>query len=144
MQFKKLLVAIDFSEPSRDALRTAYSMAAETGAELVLLHVVESGPGAPEIDPTVGVFPEDVDGELERWQLEAQGAGAPIVSTRIAVGPPWHEIIQAARKDATYDLIVVGTHGRTGLEHLVLGSVAEKIVRHAPCSVLVVRTPIAE
>jgi nucleotide-binding universal stress UspA family protein len=88
MQFKKLLVAIDFSEPSRDAFRTAYAMAVETGAELVLLHVVESYAGAPEIDPTVGVFPEDVDGELERWQLEAQGAGAPIVSTAMRSGRP--------------------------------------------------------
>jgi nucleotide-binding universal stress UspA family protein len=62
------------------------------------------------------------------------------VSTTILTGTPWHEVVELLRKDESFDLVMVGTHGHTGLKHVLLGSVAERIVRHAPCPVLVVRT----
>jgi nucleotide-binding universal stress UspA family protein len=83
-----------------------------------------------------------VDGEtaqLAKSKTEAQQLGVKEVATRLLTGVPWDEIVSAARSDSAVDLIVIGTHGRTGLAHVLLGSVAEKVVRHAPCPVLVVR-----
>jgi nucleotide-binding universal stress UspA family protein len=76
---------------------------------------------------------------LEEWRAEAEKlVGAPRVTAAPAVGEPSAEILEAAR-EAKSDLIVVGTHGRTGLEHALMGSIAERVVRRAHCPVLTVR-----
>jgi nucleotide-binding universal stress UspA family protein len=81
---------------------------------------------------------EQTDALLERWKAEAIADGAPRVSTGKAVGEPAAEVVAAA-EDGKYDAIVVGTHGRTGLAHVLLGSVAERVVRRAPMPVVTVR-----
>jgi nucleotide-binding universal stress UspA family protein len=144
MWFKKLLCAVDFSPPSRIALDTATAMAADSGAELVLVHVVQPSAyfyGMPV--PTAGLTADltrEAERRLEEWRQFPLAAGAKRTSSRILTGVPWHEIVEMARKDEAFDLVVLGTHGHTGLKHVLLGSVAEKVVRHAPCPVLVVRT----
>jgi len=143
MWFHKILVGVDFTPPSHEALRTATAFAADGGAELVLVHVLQ-----PLVTP---MAPVDFPGTLEhdevnaaelallKWQAEAEQVGAKRVSTKVVIGTPWHEIVELLRRDDRFDLAVVGTHGRTGLRHVLLGSVAERIVRHASCAVLVVR-----
>jgi nucleotide-binding universal stress UspA family protein len=79
------------------------------------------------------------ENDLARWKGEAEQLGARRVSTVLATGAPWHEIVEIARRDPAIDLIVMGTHGYTGLKHVLMGSVAEKVVRHAPCPVLAAR-----
>jgi universal stress protein A len=137
--FKHILVAIDFSESSREALQVASRLAADPGVRLVLFHVWQPMIG-PEL-PTLLL--DDRLVELERtladWEREERDLGAKSVSSRFVVGTPWQEIVDALTKDPTFDLVVVGTHGHTGLAHVLLGSVAERIVRHAPTPVLVVR-----
>src|SRR5258706_3932303 len=99
MRFKKLLAAIDFSPPSRTAFHAAVAMAADTGAELVLLHVVHpvvSPAGAAEFPPTwterdyVGT----ARATLETWKREASEAGARNVTARVVLGVPWHAITE--------------------------------------------------
>ena len=144
MGFKKILVAVDFSEPSHKALQAAAQISAETGAELVLVHVWRPNSqtyGGP-------VFPisfaedyiKDAGVKLTSLQQVAEAAGAKRVSSEVLTGAPWHEVIEMVRKDTSFDLIIVGSHGLTGFKHVLIGSVAEKIVRHASCPVLVVRT----
>jgi nucleotide-binding universal stress UspA family protein len=144
MRFKKLLVPVDFSEPSRAALLAASQMCADTGAQMVLVHVWQPNVYAY----TAPVFPvsfaedylRDAREKLAGWQQEAHRAGARLVSTEVLTGTPWHELVELLRKDEAIDLVVMGTHGHSGLKHVLLGSVAEKVVRHAPCPVLVYRT----
>lgn len=143
MGFKKILVAVDFSEPSREALQTAAQIGADTGAELVLVHVWRPNShtyGGP-------VFPisfaedyiKDATVKLTGLQHVAEAAGAKRVTSEVLTGAPWHEVVEMVKKDASFDLIIVGSHGLTGFKYVLLGSVAEKIVRHAPIPVLVVR-----
>ncbi len=77
---------------------------------------------------------------LEAAKHEAEAAGVRRVEVKVLTGTPWHEIVEMARRDVAIDLIVLGTHGHTGLKHVLLGSVAERVVRHAPCPVLIERT----
>jgi universal stress protein A len=145
--FHKILVATDFSPHSAEALRVAVSLSKLCAAPLTILAVYQ-----PEIYPLVpdgALFPrpEDVAADVGRiserllqLKTEASAAGAIEVATSMRQGPPFSEIIAAAR-EAAADLVVVGTHGRTGLKHALLGSVAEKVVRKAPCAVLTVRLP---
>lgn len=79
------------------------------------------------------------EAELEAWSAEARRIGAKKIAVRFVTGIAWDEIGAITRSDPAIDLVVMGTHGRTGLRHVVLGSVAEKVVRHAACPVLVVR-----
>jgi nucleotide-binding universal stress UspA family protein len=83
---------------------------------------------------------EQTDALLVRWKAEALADGAPRVATDKAVGEPAAEIVAAAQ-DGKFDVIVVGTHGRTGLAHVLLGSVAERVVRRATMPVITVRPP---
>jgi nucleotide-binding universal stress UspA family protein len=142
--WKKILCATDFSAPSRVALLQAAELAASCHAELLVLYVQEIPPARAQL----GMMPSPPDAyELqmgEAWrQLERSGAEAEaIAKARVPVqmveGPAPEEIVRIAREHAV-DVIVVGTHGRTGVKRAVLGSVAELVVRRAPCSVLVVR-----
>lgn len=138
LRLRRILVPVDFSGCSRKALEYGRSFARQFNAELVLLHVIDlpvSGglpmePVLPDLEA-----PETVAKDLATWAREA---GGPSTKAVIRTGPAWAEIVEAA-DEGNVDLIVVGTHGRTGLAHLLLGSTAEKVMREAPCPVLVVR-----
>lgn len=141
----KILAPTDFSEHSRRALDYAVFLARTFGAELTVLHVFEPPVHfGPEMKVQVGDGTTVLLSEfLERQALEAlqsltQQLEADTelrVSKRLMHGNPVEAILQAA-KEGPYDLIVLGTHGRTGLSHLFAGSVAERVVRLAPCPVL--------
>jgi len=142
--WKRICCAVDFSEPSRLALSKAAELARRDGAELLLAHVYEVPQPAGEllvaaVDLT-GPAAAEAEQKMRPWMEEAvRLRGAP-VRTRILAGQPALEVTQAAR-EAGCDLLVVGTHGRSGIKRLVLGSVAERIVREAHCDVLVARAP---
>jgi nucleotide-binding universal stress UspA family protein len=144
MSFRKILCAIDFSDCSRVAMRRAVLMARESRAALTLVHVwqVPWRALAAEVAlPTEFVkgLRADAERTLMQWSEEARGGGADRLSTLLVEGAPWDWIVETLRNDPAYDLVVLGTHGRTGLRHVLVGSVAEKVVRHAPCDALVVR-----
>ena len=141
-RLKRILVPIDFSDCSRKALRYALPFAREFGADLILMHIVEVAYLAGEFGTTDFVAMEaDLKAGAER-QLQQLGQAeiGSSVAWRIEVrsGRAAPEIAVAAR-EIEADLIVIATHGRTGLKHVLLGSVAENVVRHAPCPVLTVR-----
>jgi nucleotide-binding universal stress UspA family protein len=139
MQYKKLLLGVDFSNPCHDALRTATEIAHRDAADLVLVHV--SRPIIP-VGPDVMVSVEDCDHielHLAEWQHEAERAGAPRVRHAVVNGTPWQGLVEVMR-GASFDLAVVGTRGGVGLRHLLWGSTIDQIVRYAPCPVLVVRS----
>lgn len=144
MAFTKILCPVDFSSGSREALRLAAELARDSPASLVLAHVWEPPRwSAGEIQIAPGVLQDMVDTEealLAGWKVEAQKLGAKEIAVRFLTGVPWDAIVALAEDDPRIDLVVMGTHGRTGLRHVLLGSVAEKVVRHAPCPVLVVRS----
>jgi len=143
-QLKKILVPIDFSNLSKDALPYAVFLAGRFDAEVILLHVVE--PFAPPAElgyaPSTAKEAEAASQQCAAEQLARvrQQTLTPNMSVQTLVrsGAPFHEICCAA-KALGADLIVLTTHGYTGLKHVWLGSTAERVVRHAPCPVLVVR-----
>jgi nucleotide-binding universal stress UspA family protein len=143
MGFTKIVCPVDFSPCSREALRVAAELARDASAPLVLAHVWEPPRWATgEIQLAPGIVQDLVDAEeaeLARWKVTARQLGAREVAVRFLTGVPWDEIVTLAQSDPGIDLVVMGTHGRTGIKHVLLGSVAEKVVRHAPCAVLVVR-----
>lgn len=140
--FEKLLCPVDFSPGSQQALELAASLAKETGAELVVAHAWHVMPVAymeyPLADDSWKLLTQDAMRLLGDARERAQQLGAKRVSTVFATGLPWQQIVETAG-DRSFDLIVIGSHGRTGISRFVLGSVAERVVRHAPCSVLVAR-----
>lgn len=149
-EWKKILCAVDFSELSRIAMLHAAERARAAGAELTLVNVIPkphaSMIAADPLAPTAGEVTEKLLEETDRrmapWAEEAARiCGAP-VRTRVLVGDAADKLVGFAREDGS-DLVVIGTHGRTGVARVVLGSVAEKVVREAPCSVLVARRPPA-
>jgi nucleotide-binding universal stress UspA family protein len=143
--WKRICCPIDFSDASRAAMEVAADLARRFGAELVLLHAYPI-PGYTFPDGSVVASPkmmqdlaDQAQKHLEEWRVEAEKlVGAPRVSGEKAVGEPAAEILETAR-EARADLIVMGTHGRTGLEHALMGSIAERVVRRAHCPVLTVR-----
>jgi nucleotide-binding universal stress UspA family protein len=145
--FKRILIPSDFSPHSAAALSLAANLANTFDAELHLLHVIEELLPAVPLDPT-GLYglPPDYDervkaavaGELAKVTKTVQ-TKVPLVS-KVHTGSPLVEIVRYARK-SSIDVIVMGTHGRTGLAHVVMGSVAESVLRSAPCPVMVVPTP---
>jgi nucleotide-binding universal stress UspA family protein len=143
MGFTKILCPVDFSPGSREALRIAAGFAREGTASLILAHVWEPPRWSnSEVLLVPGVLQDTMDAEeaeLEAWKAEARQLGAKEIGVRFVTGIAWNEIVALTRSDPAIDLVVMGTHGRTGLRHVLLGSVAEKVVRHAACPVLVVR-----
>jgi nucleotide-binding universal stress UspA family protein len=135
---KKILVPVDFSDCSNKALVYATALAKQFEAELTLMHVVEIYPGPPEL-----ILPEPnlYASQCGRKNLEvlrlAVGHAAPC-EVLLRTGVPHSEITLAA-KELESDLIILSTHGHTGVARVILGSTAERVVRHAPCPVLVVR-----
>lgn len=144
MAWKKIMCPVDYSPGSKEALRTAATMAAESGAELVIIHAWDplftAGADLGLTADLMGELRTAVEEGLALWRADAEKLGARRVTSVFLTGSPWNEIVRAARNDPAFDLIVMGTHGRTGLKHVLIGSVAEKVVRHADCPVLVVRS----
>ncbi len=143
IKIERIMVPTDFSECSKEALKYGCEFARQFGAELHLFHVL------PDLaliaEPGLAITPEEYLKELREGTEKAMqefvddemGKGLTIVR-EITEGVPFVEIIRYAR-DKEVDMIVIGTHGRTGIAHVLLGSVAEKVVRKAPCPVLTVR-----
>jgi nucleotide-binding universal stress UspA family protein len=142
---KKILLPTDFSEGSKNALPYAMELAKQYNASLYLIHVIydlsqASGLHVPHVnlDQLYLEIEAAAKKELERFGLEElRGLD---VHREIIRGVPYEEIIKFAEKNQI-DLIVIGTHGRKGLEKLFFGSTAEQVVRRAPCAVLTVRLP---
>jgi nucleotide-binding universal stress UspA family protein len=139
----RILVPVDFSVHSQKAMAYALALAARAGSASVhLMHVVEPLPLSLVGDAGPAALPEQevaayCEHELARLAYDRASPGLPI-SSAVHAGQPSAEIIAVA-KEMRSDLVVISSHGRTGLEHLLLGSVAERVVREAPCPVLVVR-----
>ena len=147
----RILVATDFNEPSEAAVRYGMEVARRFDATLHVLHVVDDLAARPN---ALDVIPEDtgaVQAQLEAeahanlasLQPEPDGFG-PHVELHLAVSTSPARAILADAREAAVDLIIVGTHGRHGLAHFFLGSVAQHVVRAAPCPVLTIRHPERE
>lgn len=152
MTAKNIVVATDLSEASAPALRSAVELGAALGASVTLLHVLEPPPTPPGLEAfALEGLPVDWEERLLRGRaLAAQERVAQLAKTasteQVTVSPRLvtgllPDSLVAEIKANGYDLLVVGSHGRTGVAHFFLGSVAEKLVRNAPCPVLVVRPP---
>jgi len=152
MQIKKVLVPIDFSKCSTHAARKAVELVKSFGAQVDLLHVLElphyvipdvmvTVPGEEKKSLTEFAHGEAAK-DIEKLLAELADSGVK-VNTRLKSGYPREEILAAA-EEGEYDLVVMGTHGRRGLSHLFLGSVAEQVVRRASCPVLTIRSPEEE
>lgn len=140
----RIVCAIDFSESAREAMRVAAHLVHQKGATLELVHVVDRPlwTNEPFVHLPGDVRQASIDAsarELEAWRRDAEDRAGAAVTARTASGTPWSEIVAIANADPTIEMIVMGTHGRGVISHALLGSVAERVVRHAPCSVLVVR-----
>jgi len=136
LKLQKILVPVDFSDCSKKALQYAIPFAKQFGAQMVLLHVVEPYPIVPEMAPYDSETIHDGHQELEALQKTIDNAVSSSISLR--KGTPHFEITDAAREFGA-DLIIISTHGRKGLTRRVFGSTTEKVVRYAPCPVLIVR-----
>ncbi len=136
MQFEHVVVGVDFSEPSHEAMRIAARLPA---ARLTLVYVWHSvHPYTTLSSEALRAAVESDEVTMNEWQREASALGATAVDGVFLAGSPADELVELAHKDDSIDLLVIGTHGRTGLAHALLGSVAEKVVRRAPCPVLTV------
>lgn len=133
----RILVPTDFSDAAENALRYAIDLARKVGAEIHVVHAWQlSAYAAPSSDLARGLerdFARDLDSQVQRF-----GGHGVKLERHLRLGVPYVEIVEAARAVGA-DLIVMGTTGKTGLEHFLLGSVAERIVRTATCPVLTVR-----
>lgn len=137
---KKILFPTDFSTSSDAGLEQATSLARDTGATLLILHVEEPPAAYGGGEMYYGVLEPD-NSEINRM-LEAvlpHDSSVPY-EHRMVIGDPATEIVRVADEEKV-DLIVLGTHGRTGLKRLLMGSVAESVVRHASCPVLTFKHP---
>jgi universal stress protein A len=141
---QKILVPVDFSACSVRALDYALAFARPAQAEIILLHVVE-----PIVYPMYG---QEITADYTTLQTSLLNTGRQHLAEfsrakateptpmklLVSQGGAWSEIVDTAKKEGI-DLIIVSTHGHTGLRHVLLGSTAERVVRHAPCPVLIVR-----
>ena len=139
---RKILVPTDFSELSKSAVKEAVSLARRFNAKIDLVHVLEPPPypefGYVHIPVKEGALRKLAESQIEKLRAEVPALGELLNYTPIRTGNAPHEIVQSAR-ELNAELIVIGTHGRTGIKRLALGSTAEKVVRHAHCPVLVLR-----
>jgi nucleotide-binding universal stress UspA family protein len=141
-EIKKILIATDGSEYTKEAVKKGLSLAKMLNAEVIGLYVVDVSPIVPmSLDetafPMVDFLRNEGDEVLEKLKKQAEDMGVKIKTIK-KEGIPADEIVETA-KEEDVDLIVIGTLGRSALEKLLLGSVAEKVIRHAPCPVFVVR-----
>ncbi|MDP4172650.1 MAG: universal stress protein [Bacteroidota bacterium] len=146
-QIKTILVPVDFSEYSKQALKYAYCMAKDYQAKLFILYVIE--PVVYPADFSMGQFAlPSIDSEIsikaseELESLAKDELGCDInCTTLVKIGKPFVEINETA-SEIDADLIIIASHGHTGVEHILFGSTAEKVVRKAPCPVLTLRSPL--
>jgi nucleotide-binding universal stress UspA family protein len=146
MKLKRILVPVDFSKQSLRALDYAIDLARPTAAELVALFVIEpiyyAEPDLAGVaaGPTGGLLEQQRSGgEKQLERLRTRLAKRRIaLRTLLQTGTPYQVIVDTAQR-LKADLIVISTHGRTGLSHLLMGSVAERVVRAAACPVLTIR-----
>lgn len=150
LKIKKILVPTDFSEFGEQALLYGCELAKKFDAELHLLNVVQDAVAMFPEPNMMGTSMNDLVADMQNLahkQLEEMpdlpGTEDLKVVREVRVGPAFLEILRYAKK-SDIDLIVIGTHGRTGIKHMLLGSVAEKVVRKAPCPVLTVSHPERE
>jgi nucleotide-binding universal stress UspA family protein len=140
--FRRICCPVDFSGPSRVAMEEGARLARREGASLTVLYVEPAAPAGLEGPFVVPPAPHAASeaGKLEAWREYAERIlGAPVGS--VILGAPVADAITGYARDTGTDLIVLSTHGRTGLRRAVLGSVAEAVLRHAPCPVLAFRAP---
>ncbi len=146
MEIKKILFPTDFSEGSNNALPYAADMVKHYGAKLYVFHVIHdiaeaTGWYVPHV--SMSEVYKDIESnakkEIERYGLE-EFRGIKDIERVVVKGIPYEEIVRFA-KDNKIDLIVMSTHGRKGLDRVIFGSTAERVVRDAPCPVFSVRTP---
>jgi universal stress protein A len=141
IHIQKILCPIDFSAPSRNALRYANEFAKAMNAKITVMHVIQPQPIAADVN--VPYVPLEIDLEknakedLEQIVKEEVQEGV-LVEQVMAFGLPSDCVIAQAQKE-NVDLIILGTHGRTGISRLLMGSTAENVIRHAACPVLVVK-----
>jgi len=145
VQIKRILVPTDFSRSSLKAVDYAVELAKQNHAELILVHIIEP------MNYAVPRYLPEPTALLEEQRKQAQDAldrlterviaRYPRCRSEVHLGVVYQRIAELARTLKT-DLIVIATHGRTGLAHLLIGSVAERVVRMAPCPVLTVRSPL--
>lgn len=142
LKIREILVPVDFSDQSVLALRHAVLVANQFGATITMLNVVESPLINPETVNPYAANPDQIALTAERFLTQTCEQGKLQLPRRrpaiIKMGTPCEKIIETAKSQRT-DLIVIATHGRRGLAHALLGSTAEKVIRQAPCPVLVVR-----
>jgi universal stress protein A len=144
LDLKKILVPVDFSDTSKKAFQYALKFAEQFNCEITLLHVVQ--PMSPMVGAPLAV--ESFLGAQDEFSVaernlavltaESHANGANSINSSVRIGHAPHEITKAA-KDLDTDLIIMATHGYTSWRHLCIGSTAERVVRTAPCPVLVVR-----
>ncbi len=145
MEIKSILFPTDFSEGSSQALQYAVDMAKRYGARLYLLHVIYDMAKAAGYVPHISMdaMYKDIEGgakkELERFGVE-ELSGLKDMERSVGMGTPHEEIVNFANKNKI-DLIIIGTHGRKGIDRMIFGSTAAQVVRYAPCPVLTVRLP---
>ena len=146
-EIKRVLVPIDFSDYSKNSLKYAVKLVKSFNAELFLVYVVEpviyppdfsmGQIAIPSIDSEVDKRANDELNSLAKTEIPAEIKCKCIIKT----GKPFLEIIETA-KEENIDLIIIASHGHTGVEHILFGSTAEKVVRKAPCPVLTLRDPV--
>ena len=147
LEIKKILVPIDFSDYSKNSLKYAANFANKFNAEITLIYVVEPVIYPPDFSMGQIAIPSvnaewDLKAKEELEKLGKQEIPERIkVSTIIKTGKPFLEIIDTAAEE-NIDLIIIATHGHSGVEHILFGSTAEKVVRKAPCPVLTLREPV--
>lgn len=144
MLIKTILFPTDFSQGARAAMEYAVAMAKDCQAKLILLYVIQDIsiaewyiPSSLSAADLVEDMQKSATKEMEKWQAEAKQQLKDVESL-VLRGVPFVEIIKTA-KDKKADMIVIGTHGRTGIDHMLFGSTAEKVVRKSHCPVLTVR-----
>ena len=140
-EFKTILCPTDFSDASYHALEYALRFARLSNGSLIIPHILHDTM-SPEFRPGGHAIPfqevkKAAAAKLEELWNQKLG-GYPHCTLLVEIGDPFKEIVSMA-KEHKADLIITATHGRTGVQHLLIGSVAEKLVRHAPCPVFIVR-----
>lgn len=147
LKINKILVPIDFSDYSKAALRYAVNFAKLFNAEIILIYVVEPVIYPPDFSmgqiaiPTVTTEFDDRAKEELKKLASNEIPSQTKVQTVLKTGKPFVEIIDTAA-ELDVDIIIIATHGHSGVEHILFGSTAEKVVRKAPCPVLTIREPV--
>jgi nucleotide-binding universal stress UspA family protein len=144
MDIKTILFPTDFSQGARAAMEYAVALARDYKAKLILLYVIQDIsiaewyiPSSISAADLVEDMQRSAEREIDKLGIEIAGAVAT-VEKLVVRGVPFVEIIRTA-KERKADMIVIGTHGRTGIDHMLFGSTAEKVVRKSSCPVLTVR-----